>query len=117
MSKDKNKKIGIYYQIDSLVVEDDNSVELIKQMRKSKEIGIENGELIGVYKQTICKIRKDLQIKNAMSLGVVIHKITKKEYLNITIYDYELPNADWNCWVTNKYDEDKKIRYVEITEV
>lgn len=117
MSNDTNKNVGIYYQIDNLVVEDDKSVELIKEMIKLNKIGIKSDELIGAYKQTICKIRKCLQIKNAISLGIVVHKKTKKEYLNITIYDYELPNADWNCWITNKYDKEKEIRYIEIAEV
>ena len=105
-----------YYEIDHNGTQNCTTLELVKMKIKLMKEGISDSYIDGLYKQEICKIRKELGIKNVISLNLVTHKETKEQWVFIYIYDYELPNEDWNCWTDVKYDEDKKLRYIQMEE-
>lgn len=105
-----------YYEIDYNGTQDEIVLELVKSKIELMKKGISDNYIDRLYKQEVCNIRKDLGIKNAISLSLVTHKETQEQWVFIHIYDYELPNEDWNCWTEVKYDEDKKLRYIQMEE-
>ena len=105
-----------YYEIGFNAIKNSEVLELIEEKIKLGEKGIIDSHIDGEYKQIACEIRKSLGVKNAISLSIGIHKETEEQWVLIHIYDYELPSEDWNCWVGIKYDEDKKLRYIQIEE-
>ena len=105
-----------YYEIDSYATEYNETVELVKTKIKLMKEGLPDSKIDGLYKQAICNIRKDLGIKNVISLSLRTNRETKEQWVRINIYNYELPSEDWNCWTDVKYDEDKKLRYIQMED-
>ena len=101
-----------YYQIKGYSIESKELKELIKLKINTQDKDLKE-RLNGIYKQTICRIRKDLGIRNVIGLYIL------KEYNNkvyVLVYDYLLPTADWNCWCIQNYDEEKELWYIEIED-
>ena len=105
-----------YYEIGFNATKNKALIELVKTKLKLMEEDISDNHIDGLYKQKICEIRRDFGIKNVISLDIATHKETKEQRVNIYIYDYELPSEEWNCWTEVKYDEDKKLRYIQMEE-
>lgn len=102
-----------YYQKKGYYIKNQELANLIRLRANTEDKKLEE-QLNGLYKQIICGMRKELDIKNAIALNTT-KEITDKVY--IIIYDYELPMTDWNCWCTQKYDEEKNLYYIEVDEV
>lgn len=82
--------------------------------------GIRDGEKISktmkesmdsTFKTITCKIRNDAKIKNVMSLVPMYNNM-----VFVCIFDYELPDPNWNVFGIPKHDEEKDLWYFEVEE-
>ena len=82
--------------------------------------GIKNGEEISkkmeekidsIFKTITCKIRNKAKIKNVLSLAPMHDNIVA-----VMVFDYELPDPNWNAFGIPKYDEKKELWYFEVEE-
>jgi hypothetical protein len=85
---------------------------ICKGIREGKKISKAMEERMdSTFKTIACKIRNDAKIKNVMSLIPMYNDMVLVE-----VYDYELPDPNWNAFCEPKLDEDKELWYFEIEE-
>ena len=105
-----------YYEVARKTMNDENLIKFLEDFKVVKEYGTEEDKKLfsGLYKHIICQIRKKNNIKNVMSLGVHINPETKEKFVGIILFDYELPDHDWNAWGTVEFDEENEKTYFEV---
>lgn len=105
-----------YYEVARKTMNNENLIKFLEDFKIVKEYGTEEDKKLfsGLYKNITCQIRKANNIKNVMSLGVHENPETKKKFVGILLFDYELPDHDWNAWEEVKFDEEKGKVYFEV---
>ena len=103
-----------HYRINGYTAENDMAVCLINKMQEYEKNKVNYDKLKKIYIELCSQIREDLNIKNAISIGISKDVVLNKEVLNIHIYDYELPNLPLPKLYKVGFEEESERLYIEV---